>query len=131
MMQQNSVTDVSQTRANSIIEECIKLITAERPAEVRKVLRSAMQCSMDGWLLGRYLAVDGIAQGLGIKQTNGGGIPNADIFAMLDQNQKRRLGTIWADEFDRGYWETWVDLFPKIKAHASREQGGRDQGRKV
>ena len=130
-MQQNSVTDASQARVNSVIKECIKLIIAERPAEVRKVLRSVTQSSMDGRLLGRYLAVDGIAQGIGIKRTHGVSIPNTDTFAMLDQNQKRRLGTIWADEFDRGYWETWVDLFPKIKAHALRNQGGRDQGGEV
>ena len=130
-MQQNSVTDASQARVNSVINECVKLIIADRPAEVRKILRSITQSSVDGWLLGRYLAVEGIAQGVGIKQTHCGSIPNADTFAMLDQNQKRRLGTIWADEFDRGYWETWVDLFPKIKAHASRDQGGRDQGGEV
>ena len=116
--------DLSPTGIEPFIEECFRLILEGDAAESRRLLRSAAQKELKGRAFGAQLAVEGITQTMTGKRNDVGLIREPEGFMRLEEGFRKGLGTIWTDEFDRGYWETWLAFVQ----YSIRQRFGGDAG---
>ncbi len=75
--------------------------------------------------LGRYMATRGIVSMLDNKNIDDGIFEDAEKMSRLRKLLLKRVGSIWCDEFDKGYFDTWI----RFINYSRRYNSGRTDGK--
>jgi hypothetical protein len=75
---------------------------------------------------GRYMAARGMISMRENKNVDDGILDDKEKMTRLKKRLTERANSIWCDDFDRGYFDTWVSFINYYRRHELIEAGGKE-----
>jgi hypothetical protein len=108
-------------KEKTISQNCLKLIFEKKYSEAKALARELNSNNNIQIIKGIKMALEGIINSQNNK-SNSYLFDNLDKLKKLRQMCKLRSSSTWADDFDKGYFETWlkyISLF--LKQHSNEK----------
>ncbi len=75
---------------------------------------------------GRYMAARGMISMLDNKNIDDGILEDKEKMTRLKKRMTERVNSIWCDDFDKGYFDTWISFINYYRRHELLESGAND-----
>ncbi|MCP8317412.1 MAG: hypothetical protein H3Z51_11245 [archaeon] len=91
------------------IRRCFQLIIEKRYSDARDLLKPSDNYQGSDLSPGKKFAIEGIIAFLNDKSKEGY-LKDIDHLKKLRRFFKSKISSIWSDDFDREYFEIWIDF---------------------
>ena len=76
--------------------------------------------------LGRSMAIRGLVSMRGKKDNSNGLFEDSEKMSRLRKLLLKRVDSIWCDEFDKSYFDTWIKFINYSRRYSSGGAGGKE-----